>query len=154
MHKDIVKGLAAQLEGDLPWISVLSTTVCVLHHSFSHFHWTGFYCVSAAEMLTVGPYQGGHGCIWIPFERGVCGAAARTKSTQWVRDVHARADHIACSSSTKSEVVVPVLYNNAVVAVLDIDSDIPDAFSAADVSFLESVAQLVSQKYKEGTLGT
>ncbi|MEC7987366.1 MAG: GAF domain-containing protein [Myxococcota bacterium] len=148
MHFDIYRALESQLEGDLPWMSVLSTTVCALHHGFSHFHWTGFYCVSAPSLLSVGPYQGGHGCIWIPFERGVCGAAARTKSTQWVRDVHKRPDHIACSTSTNSEVVVPVLYEGEVVAVLDVDSDLVDAFSAEDVAFLELVAKLVASKYK------
>ena len=88
------------------------------------------------------------GCMWIPFERGVCGAAARTKLTQWVRDVHKRPDHIACSTSTNSEVVVPIVYEEEVVAVLDVDSDLVNAFSAEDVAFLELVAKLVASKYK------
>jgi len=148
MHDQTMKELRSLLDTEMPWVSVLATTVCVLHHGFSHFHWTGFYCVTSPEMLTIGPYQGSHGCIWIPFSRGVCGAAARSKKTQWVRDVHTREDHIACSSSTNSEVVVPIIFETEVIAVLDIDSDIVDAFSQQDVVLLESVAELVSSRYR------
>jgi L-methionine (R)-S-oxide reductase len=96
----------------------------------------------------VGPYQGGHGCLDIPFERGICGAAARTKTTQDVPDVHARPEHIACSSSTNSEVVVPVLApSGEVVAVLDVDSDDLAAFSDADVAMLERVCCFLGQRY-------
>jgi len=147
MHDQVRKELEAVLEDDMPWISVLSTTACVLHHGFSHFHWTGFYCVTAPNMLSVGPYQGGHGCIWIPFSQGICGAAARSRKTQWIRDVHTREDHIACSSKTNSEIVVPLLSHDEVIAVLDVDSDILNAFSKEDVVFLESVAELVSSYY-------
>ena len=147
VHEEIYAELLSLLEGEHPWMTVLSTTVCTLHHGFSHFHWTGFYCVSAPEVLSVGPYQGGHGCLTIPFSRGVCGAAARTKKTQWIRDVHAIEDHIACSSTTNSEVVVPVLWDGNVIAVLDVDSDLPDAFSHEDVQLLEKIADLIAQRY-------
>ena len=147
MHEKTLHELDAILDDSMPWISVLSTAACSVHHAFSHFHWTGFYCVSAPDMLSIGPYQGGHGCVWIPFSRGICGAAARLKQTQWIRDVHTREDHIACSSTTNSEVVVPILYRGEVVAVLDVDSDILDAFSAEDVVFLEAVAELVARYY-------
>ena len=147
MHEQTLHELDAILDDSMPWISVLSTAACSVHHAFSHFHWTGFYCVSAPDMLSIGPYQGGHGCVWIPFSRGICGAAARLKQTQWIRDVHTREDHIACSSTTNSEVVVPILYRGEVVAVLDVDSDILDAFSAEDVVFLEAVAELVARYY-------
>ena len=147
MHDQVLRELDAILEDDMPWISVLSTTVCALHHGFSHFHWTGFYCVSAPEILSIGPYQGSHGCIWIPFTKGICGAAARSRKTQWIRDVHTREDHIACSSTTNSEVVVPLLSQDEIIAVLDVDSDILNAFSKEDVVFLEAVAELVSRYY-------
>src|SRR6187551_2188587 len=97
------------LEGEDDWIAAMATVVSELHHAFEYYDWTGFYRAVGDDLLVIGPYQGGHGCLRIPFSRGVCGAAARTKETQLVPDVEAFADHIACSSSTKSEIVVPVL---------------------------------------------
>lgn len=99
----------ALLEDETDWVSAMSTVVCELHHAFGYFHWTGFYRTIAPELLAVGPYQGGHGCLRIPFAKGVCGAAARTRETQLVPDVEAFPGHIACSSSTRSEIVVPLV---------------------------------------------
>ena len=101
-------------------------------------------------MLKIGPYQGGHGCLSIPFDKGICGAAARTGETQDVPDVHARAEHIACSSSTNSEIVVPVKNSRGeVVAVLDLDSDLPAAFSSADVELSERICSWLGQIYHQ-----
>jgi len=136
------------LEDEDDWVSAMATVACELHHGFDHFHWTGFYRTTAPEVLKIGPYQGGHGCLVIPFDQGICGAAARTGTTQDVPDVHARPEHIACSSSTNSEVVVPVKDSKgAVVAVLDVDSDTPAAFSSEDVAFLEEVCELLGKRY-------
>ena len=136
------------LEDEDDWVSAMATVACELHHGFDHFHWTGFYRTTAPEVLKIGPYQGGHGCLVIPFDQGICGAAARTGTTQDVPDVHARPEHIACSSSTNSEVVVPVKDSKgAVVAVLDVDSDSPAAFSSEDVAFLEEVCELLGKRY-------
>ena len=95
-------------------------------------------------MLKLGPYQGGHGCLMIPFEKGVCGAAARNYQTQIVDDVHQFGGHIACAASTQSELVVPVFDRNQnLVAVLDIDSDQPAFFSQQLATQLETLlAQL------------
>jgi GAF domain-containing protein len=111
-----------------------------VHHSDDRFDWTGFYRVTAPELLKIGPYQGGHGCLVIPFSRGVCGAAARTGQIQLVADVEAFPGHIACSSSTRSEIVLPV-FNAAgrLLGVFDIDSDQPDAFTEDDASALQSI---------------
>jgi L-methionine (R)-S-oxide reductase len=96
--------------------------------------------VTEPGLLKIGPYQGGHGCLVIPFERGVCGAAARERRTQLVPDVEAFPGHIACSSTTRSEIVVPVLDADArLIAVLDIDSDRPAAFDARDAAALEAL---------------
>ena len=123
-HEETEARIRALLEGEDDWVAAMSTVACELHHGFDHFHWTGFYRTVRPGHLKVGPYQGGHGCLDIPFERGICGAAARTKATQDVPDVHARPEHIACSSTTNSEVVVPVVApSGEVVAVLDVDSD-------------------------------
>jgi len=88
----------------------------------------------------IGPYQGGHGCLRIPLDRGICGAAARTRRTQRVDDVDSRPEHIACSATTRSEIVLPVLRpDGTLLAVLDIDSDLPSAFGAQDQEHLEAI---------------
>ena len=121
--------LASLLDGEDDWVAAMATVACELHHAFGYYDWTGFYRVVGEEMLVIGPYQGGHGCLRIPFARGVCGAAARTRETQLVPDVHAFPDHIACASGTQSEIVVPVIApDGTLLAVLDVDSDARAAF--------------------------
>lgn len=93
-------------------IALMATIVCELHHAIPYFDWTGFYRVVSADLLKIGPYQGSHGCLEIAFNRGVCGAAARTQQTQIVDDVSQHPGHIACSTTTRSEIVVPVFNNN------------------------------------------
>ena len=118
----------------------MATVVCELHHSDDRFDWTGFYRVTSPEMLKIGPYQGRHGCLQIPFTRGVCGAAARLGETQLVPDVKAFADHIACASSTRSELVLPVWDRaGTLLAVLDIDSDQFDVFTVLDADSLAEI---------------
>jgi L-methionine (R)-S-oxide reductase len=91
-------------------------------------------------MLKIGPYQGGHGCLVIPFSRGVCGAAARTGQIQRIADVEAFPGHIACAASTRSELVIPLRDGaGQIIGVLDIDSDQPDAFTEADASALSAI---------------
>ena len=98
-------------------------------------------------MLKIGPYQGGHGCLVIPFSRGVCGAAARTGEVQLVPDVDAFPGHIACASSTRSELVLPVYDSQgALLGVFDIDSDQPDAFDQDDVAGMQAVLNLAFAK--------
>ena len=83
-YEDVMARVRALLDGEDDWIAAMATVSCELHHEFDYYHWTGFYRHVTPALLIVGPYQGGHGCLRIPFERGVCGAAARTKSTQLV----------------------------------------------------------------------
>ena len=139
-YEDLSKTIASLCAGEDDIIALMASVVCELHHSDDRFDWTGFYRVTGPEILKIGPYQGGHGCLKIPFSRGVCGAAARLKTTQLVPDVEAFEGHIACASSTRSELVLPV-FNGAgdVIAVLDIDSDQPDAFSQEDAQALEAI---------------
>ena len=129
---------AALTAGEDDLVALMATVACEVHHADDRFDWTGFYRVVAPELLKIGPYQGGHGCLVIPFSRGVCGAAARTETTQLVPDVEAFPGHIACASSTRSELVLPV-HDNAgkLIAVFDIDSNQPDAFTAQDAAELE-----------------
>lgn len=141
-YAEVHRQIEALLEGEDDLVAAMATVACELHHAFAYFHWTGFYRVIAPGLLAVGPYQGGHGCLRISFTRGVCGAAARTQTTQRVADVHAVADHIACSSTTRSELVVPILdAGGQTLAVLDIDSDDEDAFGEVDQLALERLCR-------------
>ena len=134
------RSIASLTEGETDTVALMATVVCELHHADDRFDWTGFYRVTAPGMLKIGPYQGGHGCLTIPFDRGVCGAAARTGKVQLVPDVDAFPGHIACASSTRSEIVLPVRdASGALIAVLDIDSDRPDAFTATDAEGLAAI---------------
>lgn len=132
--------IAALTDGEDDAISLMATIACEVHHSDDRFDWTGFYRVVAPDLLKIGPYQGGHGCLVIPFSRGVCGAAARTGQVQLVPDVDAFPGHIACASSTRSEIVLPVWGKDGrLLAVFDIDSDQPDAFDQEDADRLQSI---------------
>ena len=143
-YNELSKTIAALTTGENDVISLMATVACEVHHSDDRFNWTGFYRVTGPEMLKIGPYQGGHGCLTIPFSRGVCGAAARSGEVQLVADVEAFPDHIACAGSTRSELVLPV--RNAtgdVIAVFDIDSDQADAFSQRDAAALADILKSV-----------
>lgn len=136
------------IAGETDEIAALSTVVAELHHGLGHFDWTGFYRVVRPGLLKVGPYQGGHGCLTIPFDQGVCGKCAREGALQLVRDVRALPYHIACSSQTLSEIVVPVLDPaGAVRAVLDVDSDSLAAFDDVDARFLQEVCGWLTPLY-------
>ncbi len=143
-YDTLSKTVASLTEGETDQISLMATIACEVHHADDRFDWTGFYRVTEPGLLKIGPYQGGHGCLIIPFERGVCGAAARTGEVQLVPDVDAFPGHIACASSTRSELVLPVRdASGAVIAVFDIDSDQPDAFTDVDASELTKILQNV-----------
>ena len=148
------RNILALIAGEIDEIAVLATVAAELYHAFPHFHWVGFYRVVSPRLLKVGPYQGGHGCLTIPFDRGVCGRCASEKTTQIVADVTQLPYHIACSGTTLSEIVVPVLdASGEVRAVLDIDSDFPDIFDAVDQAALELLADDVRIVYSGITEG-
>ncbi len=143
-YSELSQRLAALCEGETDTIALMATVACEVHHFDTRFDWTGFYRVTAPGLLKIGPYQGGHGCLEIPFERGVCGAAARTESAQIVRDVDAFPGHIACASSTRSELVLPVKNSEgALIAVFDIDSDLPAAFDESDAAALQAILDAI-----------
>jgi len=134
------KTIASLTEGEDDAVALMATVACEVHHADDRFDWTGFYRVVAPGMLKIGPYQGGHGCLVIPFDRGVCGAAARSREVQLVDDVEAFPGHIACASSTRSELVLPVFDGAGdVIAVFDIDSDLPAAFTRDDADRLGAI---------------
>ena len=146
-YETLARTITSLTEGETDEVALMATVVCEVHHSDQRFDWTGFYRVTSPEMLKIGPYQGGHGCLQIPFSRGVCGAAARTGEIQLVPDVEAFADHIACASTTRSELVLPVhKKDGTLIAVFDIDSDQPDAFTDQDAQALASILRGVFAK--------
>jgi GAF domain-containing protein len=146
-YPELAQRVRALTEGEFDAVALMATVACEVHHSDDRFDWTGFYRVVAPGLLKIGPYQGGHGCLTIPFDKGVCGAAARTGEVQLVPDVEAFPGHIACSSSTRSELVLPVRgADGNIIAVFDIDSDLPDAFTSADAEALAAILSEVFEK--------
>lgn len=139
-YTNLAATIAALTEGETDVVSLMATVACEVHHADDRFDWTGFYRVTAPEVLKIGPYQGGHGCLVIPFSRGVCGAAARTGEVQLVDDVNAFEGHVACATSTQSELVLPV-WNQAgtLLGVFDIDSDQPAAFTQDDATQMAAI---------------
>lgn len=127
----------AVLAGITDDIAGMATMAALLHHGFGHL-WTGFYRVMTPALLRVGPYQGTLGCLDIAVGRGVCGTAAAERRTVIVPDVTAFPGHITCDARSRSEIVVPVFdRSDALLAVLDIDSEVPAAFDEEDRVGLE-----------------
>lgn len=131
--------ILAALEGETDEVAIQATLACLLWETLPQANWCGFYRRVGKRMLAVGPYQGGMGCLRIPFERGVCGACARTGLTQLVPDVHAFPGHIACDGATRSELVIPITVAGRLLAVLDLDSPHLGGFSAAEARLLEDL---------------
>lgn len=143
-YPSLAKSIAALTDGETDAVALMATVACEVHHADDRFDWTGFYRVVAPELLKIGPYQGGHGCLVIPFSRGVCGAAARSGEVQLVADVDAFPGHIACASSTRSELVLPVFDGaGRLIGVFDIDSNLPDAFDNTDAEALTAILEQV-----------
>jgi GAF domain-containing protein len=140
----LAKTIASLTEGETDEIALMATLACEFHHADDRFDWTGFYRNVGDDLLKIGPYQGGHGCLQIPFSRGVCGAAARTGEVQLVEDVDAFAGHIACASSTRSELVLPVFgARSRLIGVFDIDSNQPAAFTTEDAVAIAQILKRV-----------
>ena len=132
--------IRAALEGERDEVALEATLACLLWEALPQTNWCGFYRRVGERALAVGPYQGGMGCLRIAFERGVCGAAARTGEIQRVADVHAFPGHIACDDATRSELVLPLFDGQGGLrGVLDLDSPHLDAFSAGEAERLASL---------------
>jgi len=143
-YTDLRQRVLAVCDGETDQVALMATVACEVHHSDARFDWTGFYRVTAPNLLKIGPYQGGHGCLQITFDRGVCGAAALTGQVQLVDDVDAFPGHIACASSTRSELVIPFYdAQGSLIGVFDIDSDQPAAFDQNDADQLQSLLSAV-----------
>ena len=137
LHKQI----AAVTEGESDTIANMANVAAMIHHTFE-FWWTGFYRV-IDEQLVLGPFQGPLACSRIAYGRGVCGTAWKEQRTQVVPDVEQFPGHIACSSASRSEIVIPLLKDGKVVAVLDIDSEHLSTFDETDKLWLERIVKLL-----------
>ena len=139
LYKDLIPQAESLLEGETDEVACMANLAALLHRAFG-FWWTGFYRVVGDE-LVLGPFQGPVACIHIPYGRGVCGTAWKRNETVVVPDVEEFPGHIACSSESRSEIVVPVRRQGRVVAVLDIDSKELAAFDDTDREFLETIVK-------------
>ena len=139
LYKELIPQAESLLEGETDEIACMANLAALLHRAFG-FWWTGFYRVVGDE-LVLGPFQGPVACIHIPYGRGVCGTAWKRNETVVVPDVEEFPGHIACSSESRSEIVVPVRRQGQVVAVLDIDSKELAAFDDTDREFLETIVK-------------
>lgn len=137
--------LAAQaralLHGERDAIANAANLSALVNHALPDLNWVGFYFFDGTE-LVVGPFQGLPACVRIPLDKGVCGAAARTRTTQRVDDVHAFPGHIACDSASRSELVVPLYAGERLVGVFDLDSPLPARFDVEDQAGLEALAAI------------
>ena len=137
MYRNVIPQILAITEGETDLVSNLANTAAALREQFGWW-WVGFYLVKGDE-LVLGPFQGPVACTRIAKGRGVCGTAWKEARTLVVPDVEAFPGHIACSSASKSEIVVPVIRNGEVVAVLDVDSEHPAHFDGTDQNHLEDL---------------
>lgn len=150
-YESILPQIQSLVEGETDLIANMANIVAVLHNTF-HFWWTGFYLVKENDhspitngpsqmtnMLVLGPFQGPVACTHIPFGKGVCGTAWKQNQTIIVPNVHEFPGHIACSSESKSEIVVPFRRNGEIIAVLDIDSADYNTFDTIDQTYLEQI---------------
>ncbi|MGR3775509.1 GAF domain-containing protein [Bacillus paramycoides] len=139
-YETVIKQLDALLTGEPNVVANLSNASALLNQFLDRVNWVGFY-VTEGNQLVLGPFQGMPACVRIPFGRGVCGAAAETKTTQLVADVHQFPGHIACDSASNSEIVVPIIKEGTVIGVLDIDSPEKKRFDEVDQHYLEKFVE-------------
>ncbi|MBO1514203.1 GAF domain-containing protein [Metabacillus bambusae] len=140
----VIKQLKALLDGEDDRIANLSNASAFLNHFLDNINWVGFYLVKDKQ-LVLGPFQGLPACVRIPLGKGVCGTAAKNKRTERVADVHQFPGHIACDAASNSEIVVPLIKDNIVIGVLDIDSPIKNRFDEKDEAFLEEFVEILVQ---------
>ena len=142
---ELLNQIKSVVDKDIPLISNLSNIASLLF-KMENVNWAGFY-IKEGETLYLGPFQGDVACTTIPIGKGVCGTALKTKESIIVQDVNKFKGHIACSSLSKSEIVVPVIVDNEVKMVIDIDSPIYNRFHQEELIFLQEVASLIKTLY-------
>jgi len=138
-YAQLLEQARALVAGERDRVANAANLSALVYHALPQLNWVGFYFFDGTE-LVVGPFQGLPACIRIPLDKGVCGAAARSRTTQRVADVDAFPGHIACDSASRSEVVVPLHDGDQLIGVFDLDSPVPNRFDADDQAGLESIA--------------
>ena len=146
IYRAILPQIEAVISGTDDLIANLANIAAILKQAFN-FYWVGFYRTTEPGLLTLGPFQGPLACVTIPFDKGVCGAAAREQKTMLVRDVEEFPGHIACSSLSKSEIVVPIVSDGETRLVLDVDSYKLSDFDSIDQVWLEKVASVITTRH-------
>jgi L-methionine (R)-S-oxide reductase len=145
LYDELIKAADALTAGEPDGIANMANIAALLWHFLPDLNWSGFYRMIGEE-LVLGPFQGKAACIRIPLSKGVCGAAARTATSQLVDDVHAFPGHIACDTDSRSELVVPVMRGGTVIAVIDLDSPLPSRFDTEDQLGMEELAALLATR--------
>ncbi|MGJ4728269.1 GAF domain-containing protein [Luteimonas sp. SDU101] len=143
-YAQLAEQARALLHGERDRIANAANLSALVYHALPRLNWAGFYFFDGTE-LVVGPFQGLPACVRIPLDRGVCGAAARSRQTQRVEDVHAFPGHIACDAASRSELVVPLLRGDSLIGVFDLDSPDPARFDVQDQEGLEAIARIYVQ---------
>ena len=146
--------LASQVEAlceEKDDLAMLANVAAAINMNYEQIHWAGFYLYKNDE-LVLGPFQGKVACTHIPMGKGVCGTSASNKKTIIVEDVHKFEGHIACDSASNSEIVVPIIYENTLIGVIDIDSFIFNRFNNEDKEILEKVAKVLANRLKKMTI--
>lgn len=151
LYRQLCKAADALTADEPDAIANMANVAVLIWEFVPELNWAGFYRVGPSKSggeteLVLGPFVGRPACIRIPFGQGVCGTAASTRAVQLVEDVHQFPGHIACDAASRSELVVPVLRDGAVIAVIDLDSPRPARFSQADAAGLEALAKLLSDR--------
>ena len=146
-YAQLVAQARALIEGEPDRIANAANLSALLYHALPDLNWAGFYFYDGTE-LVVGPFQGLPACVRIALDKGVCGAAARTRQTQRVADVEAFPGHIACDAASRSELVVPLVKGDRLIGVLDLDSPRTDRFDEEDQQGLEAIAHAFLESLK------
>lgn len=145
LYRDLESALDGLTAGEPDAIANMANAAALLWEYLPDLNWAGFYRNAGGE-LVLGPFQGKAACIRIPFGSGVCGAAAATRQSQLVEDVHAFPGHIACDAASASELVVPIIVDGELLGVLDLDSPIPGRFDAEDQTGCEKLVALLGSR--------
>lgn len=143
-YEQLLQQLHSLLEGEHDMIANMANMSAVLYGELPDLNWAGFYLLKNEELI-LGPFQGNVACMHIPVGRGVCGVCAQSRCTQLVENVHTFATHIACDSASNSEIVIPLIKEDTLLGVLDIDSPVFARFDAVDQHYLEQAAEILLQ---------
>lgn len=139
-YKILLVRLEGLLSSESDWLANISNASALLFTNLDDINWSGFYFIKNGE-LVLGPFQGKTACTRIPFEKGVCGAAVTSRMNRVVPDVNEFPGHIACDCASNSEIVIPIIKNDEIIGVLDIDSPIKNRFDEIDEKYLTKFVQ-------------